>query len=248
MAEGARLLSVCRFTPTEGSNPSLSATNFPPDCLLHMMSDRAMSKLSIGFKNGFRFFAISLILLGVFISACTKAADKEPQQPIDQAPGLTLTEGSASEVEIPKETPRLEGSGGEVKEHPDVEETEKLERRVYTPKNVEGKWKAVTILIRNKTDEGKNELKTVDIGASFKVAGSEIRVTVGPFFPNFVMDEGTYTSMNNQVINPAVQLTVEENGKILYKGWTFAKYPTMYAFQHDVYALELKGHIPVDIS
>ena len=27
MAEGARLLSVCRFTPTEGSNPSLSATS-----------------------------------------------------------------------------------------------------------------------------------------------------------------------------------------------------------------------------
>ena len=26
LAEGARLLSVCRFTPTEGSNPSLSAT------------------------------------------------------------------------------------------------------------------------------------------------------------------------------------------------------------------------------
>ena len=77
---------------------------------------------------------------------------------------------------------------------------------------------------------------------------SGIKVTVGPFLPNFVMDQGTYTSMNNQVANPAVQLVVEENGKILYKGWTFAKYPTMYAFEHEVYALELKDHIPVTVS
>lgn len=210
------------------------------------MSERAMSKSSIGFKIVFRFFAVSLILFGVFVTACTKTDDKEPQKPMDAAPGLTLTDSSTNE--LLQETQRPEGSGGEVKDHPDVEETEKLERQVYIPKDVEGKWKAVKILVRNKADEGKNELKTAEIGSSFVVADSGIKVTVGPFLPNFVMDQGTYTSMNNQVINPAVQLTVEENGKILYKGWTFAKYPTMYAFEHDVYALELKDHIPVDIS
>ncbi|MDA1109855.1 MAG: DUF2155 domain-containing protein [Nitrospinae bacterium] len=205
-----------------------------------------MSKSSIGFKIVFRFFAVSLILFGVFVTACTKTDDKEPQKPMDAAPGLTLTDSSTNE--LLQETQRPEGSGGEVKDHPDVEETEKLERQVYIPKDVEGKWKAVKILVRNKADEGKNELKTAEIGSSFVVADSGIKVTVGPFLPNFVMDQGTYTSMNNQVINPAVQLTVEENGKILYKGWTFARYPTMYAFEHDVYALELKDHIPVDIS
>ncbi|MDA0692370.1 MAG: DUF2155 domain-containing protein [Nitrospinae bacterium] len=210
------------------------------------MSERAMSKSSIGFKIVFRFFAVSLILFGVFVTACTKTDDKEPQKPMDAAPGLTLTDSSTNE--LLQETQRPEGSGGEVKDHPDVEETEKLERQVYIPKDVEGKWKAVKILVRNKADEGKNELKTAEIGSSFVVADSGIKVTVGPFLPNFVMDQGTYTSMNNQVINPAVQLTVEENGKILYKGWTFARYPTMYAFEHDVYALELKDHIPVDIS
>jgi hypothetical protein len=210
------------------------------------MSERAMSKSSIGFKIVFRFFAVSLILFGVFVTACTKTDDKEPQKPMDAAPGLTLTDSSTNE--LLQETQRPEGSGGEVKDHPDVEETEKLERQVYIPKDVEGKWKAVKILVRNKADEGKNELKTAEIGSSFVVADSGIKVTVGPFLPNFVMDQGTYTSMNNQVINPAVQLTVEENGKILYKGWTFARYPKMYAFEHDVYALELKDHIPVDIS
>ena len=31
MVEGARLESVCRFTPTEGSNPSLSVTRLRPE-------------------------------------------------------------------------------------------------------------------------------------------------------------------------------------------------------------------------
>ncbi len=170
------------------------------------MSERAMSKSSIGFKIVFRFFAVSLILFGVFVTACTKTDYKEPQKPMDAAPGLTLTDSSTNE--LLQETQRPEGSGGEVKDHPDVEETEKLERQVYIPKDVEGKWKAVKILVRNKADEGKNELKTAEIGSSFVVADSGIKVTVGPFLPNFVMDQGTYTSMNNQVINPAVQLTV----------------------------------------
>jgi len=140
-----------------------------------------------------------------------------------------------------------EGSGGQVKDHPDVQQSEKLQREVRIPENVAGKWKSVKILIRNKTD-GKNELKTVALGTSFQISDSGLKVTVGPFLPNFVMDKGTYTSMNNQVINPAVQLVVEENGKVLYKGWTFAKYPDMYAFEHDKFALELKDYIAEDVS
>jgi len=88
----------------------------------------------------------------------------------------------------------------------------------------------------------------VPIGSSFQIGDSGIKVTAGPFLPNFVMDQGTYTSMNNQAVNPAVQLVVEENGKVLYKGWTFAKYPEMYAFEHEVFALELKDYIPEDVS
>ena len=48
--------------------------------------------------------------------------------------------------------------------------------------------------------------------------------------------------------NPAVRLVVEENGKTLYEGWAFAKYPTMYAFEHDEFALQLMDYIPADVS
>lgn len=207
-----------------------------------------MSRLIIGFKQFVCFLAVSL-LLGVFIAGCTQAADKETPQLVESAPGSILAEDSRKEAEVPTDIKMMvEGSGGNAGYHPDVQESEKLERRIRVPKGVEGKWRAVKILVKNKTDEARNELKTVTIGSSFMVRDSGIKVTVGPFLPNFVMDRGTYTSMNNQATNPAVQLVVEENGKVLYKGWTFAKYPAMYAFEHEVYALELEDHIPADVS
>jgi hypothetical protein len=205
-----------------------------------------MLKSSIESKYVIHFFGLLLILFWVLVSGCGEKAEKELTDPAT-APKINLAEGT--QTEAPKKTAEVaEGSGGDVRDHPDVKSSEKLQREVRIPESVEGKWKAVEILVRNKTDDGKNELKTVSIGSSFRIGDTGIKVTTGPFLPNFVMDQGTYTSMNNQVINPAVQLVVEENGKVLYKGWTFAKYPEMYAFEHEIFALELKDYIPEDVS
>jgi len=200
-----------------------------------------MLKSPIHSQNVVRFFGLFLILLWVSVSGCSQTSDKEQTEPIDQSPAINLAEGSGSQAEAPKKAVQ-------VGTHPNVQQAEKLLREVRIPDSVKGKWKAVKILVRNKTDEGKNEIKTVIIGSSFHIGDTGIKVTAGPFLPNFVMDQGTYTSMNNQANNPAVQLVVEENGKVLYKGWTFAKYPEMYAFEHDVFALELKDYIPEDVS
>jgi hypothetical protein len=89
---------------------------------------------------------------------------------------------------------------------------------------------------------------TVSLGASFKLERSAIKVTVGPFMPNFVMTQKNYSSKGNELTNPAVRLVIEENGKTLYEGWAFAKYPTMYAFEHDEFALQLMDYIPADVS
>ena len=132
--------------------------------------------------------------------------------------------------------------------HPGVKEEVKIDRGIVVPKEVKGQWKAVKIMVRNKIDESRSSMKTASIGSSFNLGGSGIKVTVGPFMPNFVMTQKNYSSNGNELINPAVRLRVEDKGKILFEGWAFAKYPTMYAFEHDEFAFQLMDYIPADVS
>ena len=129
-----------------------------------------------------------------------------------------------------------------------LKEIVKIDRGIVVPKEVEGQWEAVKIMVRNKIDESRSSMKTASLGSSFKLEGSAIKVNVGSFMPNFIMTQTNYTSKGNELMNPAVRLVVEENGKILYKGWAFAKYPTMYAFEHDEFAFQLMDYIPADVS
>jgi len=132
--------------------------------------------------------------------------------------------------------------------HPGVKEEVKIDRGIVVPKEVKGQWKAVKIMVRNKIDESRSSMKTAFLGSSFNLGGSGIKVTVGPFMPNFVMTQKNYSSNGNELINPAVRLRVEDKGKILFEGWAFAKYPTMYAFEHDEFAFQLMDYIPADVS
>ena len=186
------------------------------------------------------------------LSACTASEDPVPQTEAnisETAAGSMESakiEGSFFSPNMMKEETLPKGFGYHA--HPAAVEAKKIQREIFIPDNVKGKWKAVEILIRDKTDEEKNEIKTVALGTTFALGDRGMKVTVGPFFPNFVMDESHYTSMNNQLINPAVQIVVEENGKNIYKGWAFEKHPTLYAFENEKYGLQLMGSIAADVS
>ena len=216
-------------------------------------------------KKNNRIYSLLLkcLILAIFCAGLSACSDEEPKLKLDAKLANmpeNLPEGSGSSTAA-EETPEeqalqmaeiekvAEGSlGGDNKNHPEVQAQEKIERKVVVPENVKGKWRAVKLLVINKQDEEKTEVKTIDLGGSFDIKGTDIKVTVGEFFPNFVMSGTSYSSMNNQIINPAVQLRVEQNGKILYNGWTFAKYPELYAFEHDTYRLELLDFIPTNVS
>jgi len=198
------------------------------------------------------FGKIIALFLVMALSACTASEDTTPQTEAnisETAAGSmesAKTEGSFFSPNIMKDETLPKGSSYDA--HPAAVEAKKIQREIFIPGNVKGKWKAVKILIRDKTDEEKNEIKTVELGTTFILGDRGMKVTVGPFFPNFVMDETHYTSMDNQLINPAVQIVVEENGKNLYKGWVFEKHPTLYAFENEKYSLQLMGSIAADVS
>ena len=188
-----------------------------------------------------------LICLGISIG-CSGSDDHTPPPQTKRISEVTLPqfEGSRSKhiQTITGQITRM--NRDEV--HLGVKERVKIDRGIIVPKEVEGKWKAVKIMVRNKIDESRSSMKTTVLGSSFEIEGSAIKVTVGPFMPNFVMTQTNYTSNGNELNNPAVQLVVEEKGKTLYEGWAFAKYPAMYAFKHKEFAFQLMDYIPEDVS
>ena len=187
-----------------------------------------------------------ILALSVFIGCTHESKDDIADLPKTDISTLNVSqfEGSRSKSVQPVEA----DYASKDENHPSVKEAVKVERAVEVPNEVQGKWKAVKLLIKNKKDEERNEMKTVILGDSFELEDSGIKVTVGPFLPNFVMSQKAYTSGGNELTNPAIQIVVEQNGKTIYTGWAFAKYPTMYAFEHEDFALQLMDYIPIDVS
>ena len=190
-----------------------------------------------------------ILALSVFIGCTYESKEDIANLPATDINKLDVSQFEGSRSKSVQQVEAPDSYGSPVTEnHPNVQEKVKIERGVVVPDGVKGKWKAVKLLVKNKKDEERNEMKTITLGSSFELEDSGIRVTVGPFLPNFVMNQKAYTSSGNELTNPAVQLVVEQNGKTLYTGWAFAKYPTMYAFEHDVFALQLMDYIPIDVS
>ena len=188
------------------------------------------------------------------IAGCNEAPERTIEGAVDVSQtgitGQKLTEGSATKAAPPLTDQQLaEGLRRDIDGHPPLTEDQKnVQREIFVPKSVAGKWKAVKILVRDKSDEERNHMQTVDLGATFPLGDSGITVSAGEFFPNFVLDQTRYTSMDNTLDNPAIHLVITENGKEIYNGWTFAKYPGLYAFEHERYSLQLMDFIPTPTS
>ena len=192
-------------------------------------------------------FCLMVILSGE--TGCSIGTDKSeplPEKSLDQ---LSNIEGSSFKLNGTSSSKELiEGSENNERGHPQVNSKGLISRKIVVPSEVEGKWNAVKILVRNKEDEELGGIHTLNLGSSFTPVGSGLIVTLGPFLPNFMMDQKTYTSIGNEPLNPAVQLIVEEAGKIIYKGWAFKKFPSMYEFEHQLISIELLGAIPAIVS
>jgi len=132
-----------------------------------------------------------------------------------------------------------ETSKGEAKQQP-----VKPPSVVVVPASVQGKWKAVKISVINK-NTSQQKIYTVAIGSQLKLPESNLTLTVENFLPHFVMEGTTLTSQSNELLNPAVQLRVDEGGREIYKGWLFTLYPTTHAFQHPLFSFTLAGYVPI---
>ncbi|NOZ24876.1 MAG: DUF2155 domain-containing protein [Nitrospirae bacterium] len=120
----------------------------------------------------------------------------------------------------------------------------KGETRIVVPDSVQGKWEAVKIEITDKTTK-KKEVVTIKLGSEYTIPGSDIKIKVGDFLPDFRMDGLSITSASNELKNPAVHVTVYEGDKEIFKSWLYSNFPSIHPFQHEKYSLTLVEAVPV---
>jgi len=151
-----------------------------------------------------------VVIVSILISLSLVSCKKKEEQPVPQA------SGPGTGVMMPP---------GETK--------------VVVPEAVKGKWDAVKLVIEDKLAKKTSEV-TVKLDSEYTIPNSNLKIKVGEFLPDFKMDGLTITSSSNEPNNPAVRVAVYENGKEIFKGWLYSKFPTIHPFQHDKYGITLK--------
>jgi hypothetical protein len=112
------------------------------------------------------------------------------------------------------------------------------EVKVIVPEAVAGKWKSVKILLQD-LERGTESTYQVDIGGSFQIPDSSLRVTVENFMPAFAVNSERATSASNTPTNPAAQIVVHDGDVEIHRGWVFGLYPERHRFETPRYKFVL---------
>ncbi len=116
----------------------------------------------------------------------------------------------------------------------------KTTKTIVVPDSVKGKWSSVSIAVKDKSS-GKSTSYDVKLNSEFEVPSTKLKVKIGDFLPDFSMGVDKITSESAEPNNPALHVTITEDGAEKYKGWLFAKYTEMHAFEHEKYAITLEN-------
>jgi hypothetical protein len=164
---------------------------------------------------------VSIVFL---VSACKKKEEPPvPKSSVQQAP-------------MPMQPVQPESM--QPSPHGNVQKTEK---KIIVPENVK-KWNKVKLIFTDKTTNMSAEY-IVKVGSEWKVPNTNLKVVVGEFLPDFRMTETEITSSSDVPNNPALRVEIFEDGKSVFKGWLYSKFPMIHPFEHQKYGLTLKEGI-----
>jgi len=94
-----------------------------------------------------------------------------------------------------------------------------------------------------KESGGGEGVLDVPLDEKAKIPGSNLEVSSDVYLPAFSMTTDAITSTGAAEENPAARIAVTENGKELFSGWIFKRFPDVHPFQHPKYSLRLEGGI-----
>ncbi len=122
-------------------------------------------------------------------------------------------------------------------------ETAPKELQVVVPDFVAGQWKSVKIALHDQ-EAGTENIYRVDIGGSFQIPETNLRVTVENFLPAFSVNAERATSVTNQPTNPAMLIVVREGEQEIHRGWVFGLYPDRHQYKDPRYKFVLLDYKP----
>jgi hypothetical protein len=96
--------------------------------------------------------------------------------------------------------------------------------------------------IHNKETDSIEDV-IIKLNSEYIIPGTNIRIEIGEFLPDFMMSGNNFISKSNEPKNPAVRVSIFENDRQIYKGWMYAKYPSIKPFQHSKYSIIFKEGI-----
>ena len=115
--------------------------------------------------------------------------------------------------------------------------------RVDIPPEVQEAYSGIRIQWKD-SQSGKEGTLDVPLGGSAKIPGSNLEIQGEIYLPAFAMSATTITSSGVEEQNPAARIGVAEDGKEIFGGWIFTRFPDVHPFEHPRYSLRLAGGIP----
>jgi len=166
--------------------------------------------------------------------SCTKEEAKSPVS--EQKNATATTPSSPCPAGGNKDGQHLGSLATQANPH----DGEKRSHAVVVPEIVEKTWESVTIKIIDKQKK-TDELVTIKIGDTYKIPNSTLSLKILHFLPDFAMNSFGMTSNSNNPDNPAVNFEVMDDGKKIFGGWLFSKFPDVHTFNHERYKFNLDG-------
>ena len=177
---------------------------------------------------------VFVTLAFIFLISCNKS---EPGYSVEtsSADAVSSLQTEVTPIQSPMPPPLRGGAHNDI---PDLSGG-----KVIVPDMVKGKWKGVAFMLEDKISHAITE-HTVNIGDEWTIPNSDIKVKTDIFLPDLIIQGTIFTSVSNELKNPAIHVIISEKGKELFTGWLFSLFPGMHSFQHDQFAVTLKDVIP----
>ncbi len=165
------------------------------------------------------------------ITLCVAACGKKESKP------------AANNIQAPKPLTQLQpkqptNTGKELAMMHQSKNMTKIDKPINISADVQKTWKTAKLAIIDKSTGSIAKEFTVKKGETVKYKDLSIKVLY--IVPHLMYDNG-YVSASNEPINPALIIEVNSNGKRIYAGPLYQKFPNMYNMNHPKYLLRLEG-------